>query len=369
MNTSRIYPILLALLTMIAACDMVGGQDITSPGQDESVAGAKRADEIRVMTRNVSIGGNIDRVLVAPSMNEVPLLVAQTWQEIVTNDFHVRAAALAQEIKARDPDIIGLQEITTFRVQDPGDMVFGGTEPATVVAYDYLQILLDALEERGLRYEVAGLIADTEAEMPMVTSPAPTFADVRMTDYDVVLVKPHVSVENVIERNFAYDWSLPFGPEGLTVKRGYVAFDARIGDREFRLISTHLEPVDYPDLQPLQLAQAAELLANQGDGTTIIVGDLNTEPGRPAYEMLVSSGLSDAWDDLPGNAPGYTGGFSPDLLPGQDLDERIDLVLYRNGAGPVLSPTHGVISGRDPIEGYPFLPSDHAGLTVTFAVH
>jgi endonuclease/exonuclease/phosphatase family metal-dependent hydrolase len=319
------------------------------------------------MTRNVAIGGDIDRVLAAPSMETVPLLVAQTWQEIVTNDFHVRAEALAQEVKAHRPDIIGLQEITTFWIQDPGDMVIGGTEPATVVVYDYLEILLDALAARGLDYVVVGVVADTEAEMPMVTNPAPTFADVRMIDYDAVLARAGVGFENVLAQNFAYDWSLPFGPGGLTVKRGYVAFDAQVGEASFRFVSTHLEPVAAPDLQPLQLAQALELLAVAGEGTAIVVGDLNTAPGDPAYELLTSSGLLDSWAVLPGEAPGLTCCFAPDLLPGRVPDLRYDLVLYRNGGSTQLAPARGVITGRDPIEGVGIYPSDHAGVTVTFA--
>jgi endonuclease/exonuclease/phosphatase family metal-dependent hydrolase len=366
MKPNHMMVLVLAWLLSIVACDTLGGQDAFVERSGLEI-GAKRPGEVRVMTRNVAIGGDIDRVLAAPSMETVPLLVAQTWQEIVTNDFHVRAEALAQEVKAHGPDIIGLQEITTLKIQDPGDMVMGGTEPATVVVYDFLQILQGALEARGLDYVVVGVVADTEAEMPMLTSPDPTFADVRMIDYDAVLARAGVGFENVLAQNFAYDWSLPFGPGGLTVKRGYVAFDAQVGEASFRFVSTHLEPVAAPDLQPLQLAQALELLAVAGEGTAIVVGDLNTAPGDPAYELLTSSGLLDSWAVLPGEAPGLTCCFAPDLLPGRVPDLRYDLVLYRNGGSTQLAPARGVITGRDPIEGVGIYPSDHAGVTVTFA--
>ena len=368
MKTSHTLRMLAICLLALIGCDALGTSDSRPDSVLDGAAG-KLGPEITVMTRNVSIGGDIDRVIAAQDVNQVPLLVAQTWQEIVHNDFHVRAEAIAQEIKARRPDVVGLQEITTLWIQDPGDAVIGGQEPATQVVYDYLEILMDALERRGLEYRVAGIVADTEAEMPMVTSPAPTFADVRMQDYDVVLVAPSVEFDNVIAQNFAYDWTVPFGADGLTIKRGYVAFDATIHGQDVRIVSTHLEPVDYPGLQDLQLAQAAELLANVGDGTAIVLGDLNTAPGRPAYDFLMGSGLTDAWAERPGKAPGYTAGYAPNLQPGSDeLDERIDLVLFRNGPNAVLTPTQAVITGRDPIEGADFYASDHAGLAVTFVV-
>ncbi len=368
MNTAKPMFLLIGCLLALSACDLVGPDPIPAANRSDFSA-AKSTPEIRVMTRNVSIGGDIDRVLLAPSMNDVPLLVAQTWQEIVTNDFHVRAAALAQEIKSRGPDVIGLQEITTLRIQDPGDMVFGGSEPAEFVVYDYLQILLDALAERGLSYSVAGSVADTDAEMPMVTSADPTFADVRMTDYDVVLVREGVEVHNVVAKNYDYYLPVDFGSQELPVLRGYVAIDASIGEQDFRFISTHLEPVSVPELQELQMAQAVELLGAMGVGTTIVVGDLNTGPGDPTYGLLASGGLSDAWSDLPGRAPGLTCCFAPDLLPGREFDKRFDLVLYRNGSSYRLVPKHGVISGRDVIEGAEYFPSDHAGLTVSFTVN
>lgn len=366
METVKTAVILAASLFALSACDMV---DPIGPsvGDMEKAIDGKMNDGIRVMTRNVSIGGDIDRVLAAQSLESVPLLVAQTWQEIVANDFHVRAEALAQEIKARRPDIIGLQEITKLWIQDPSDFFVGNPVPADYLVYDYLQILLDAVEERGLNYEVAGLVSDTQAEMPMVTSADPTFADVRMTDYDVVLVRAGVQASNVITKNYDYFFSVDLGG-ALAVLRGFVAFDAAIGEKEFRFVSTHLEPVSVPELQPLQLAQAAELLGAVGDGTSIVVGDLNTGPGDPTYDFLTSSGLSDAWIDIPGKAPGLTCCFAPDLLPGRSLSTRIDLVLYRNGGPTSITPSHGVISGRDVIEGAGFYPSDHAGLTVTFAV-
>lgn len=328
----------------------------------------KISTDVRVMTRNVSIGGDIDRVLAAASVEDVPLTVLLTWQEIVANDFAVRAAALAKEIDATDPHIVGLQEITTLRVQDPGDLAGGGTEPATEVAYDYLEILLAAIEDRGLDYDVAGIVADTEAELPMVVSLDPlAFWDIRMTDFDVVLVRSGVSVQNVVTGSYEHHLAVDLGGTFLDVLRGFVSFDASVGDTQFRFISTHLEPVSVPELQDLQLAQAGELFDVFGDKATILVGDLNTGPEDPTYNMLTSGGLADAWPEAHGADPGYSCCYLPNLLPGRDLDTRYDLVLYRNGGTTILNPDKAVLSGTETIPGIGIYPSDHAGVTITFA--
>ncbi len=351
MKIPNLSACLVVGLFSLTACD-----DVKPPSTD-----------IRVMTRNVSIGGDIDRVIAAASIEEVPVAVLLTWQEIVANDFSVRAAALAAEIDAADPHLVGLQEITTLRVQNPGDMAGGGTVPATEVAYDYLETLLSALQDRGLDYEVAGIIADTDAEMPMVVSADPlAFWDIRMNDYDVVLARSDVSVSQVVTGNYDVNLQVDLGGSMLTVLRGYVAMDATVGDVQFRFISTHLEPVAVPELQELQLAQAGQLAGMLGEGTTIVVGDLNTGPGDATYELLESSGLSDAWIDVHGTDPGLSCCYMPNLRPGRDLDTRYDLVLYRNGAMSLLDPSKARLSGTGLIPGAGFYPSDHAGVTVTF---
>lgn len=350
-NPSLLFVLLVAIV-LLAGCSLF---DHRPP------------DDLRVMTRNVSVGGDIDRVLAAASMQEVPFAALLTWQEVQTNDFAVRAAALAEEIAAVKPHVIGLQEITTFRIQDPGDLVLGGTVPATQVVYDYLEILQDALIARGLNYKVAGIVADTEAEMPMLTGTDPlSFADVRFQDFDVVLVRAEVKVRNVIAKT--YDAYLPvyFGSQVLEVLRGYVAFDAVLHGRPFRFVSTHLEPVTVPELQDLQLAQADELMEAAGDGTVIVLGDLNTGPGDPTYIHLTASGFSDAWFALHPDDPGFTCCFFPNLTTGRTPDSRIDLVLYRNGDVTTLAPTAARISGGSLIPGQAFYPSDHQGLTLTF---
>ena len=53
------------------------------------------------------------------------------------------------------PDVFAVEEATLLRIQSPGDIVQGGTTPATVVVYDYLQLLVDALQARRRAQKLA----------------------------------------------------------------------------------------------------------------------------------------------------------------------------------------------------------------------
>lgn len=329
------------------------------------------ASDLTVMTRNVYVGGDVDRIIAAESVESVPELVLLTWQEVLAADFRTRAKALADEIAAEKPDLIGLQEITVFRTQTPGDFVSGGTTPATDVEYDYLNLLIQELEDRDLEYEVAARVQDTDAEMPMVTRITPLeFTDVRMTDYDVILVRDGVTVQNVVERNFAEALEVDFGGGvTLSILRGFVMVDATVDGQAVRFVSTHLEPASNPALVPLQQAQAQELIESVGDRTVIVVGDLNSGPGDASYELLQAAGFRDAWDDVHEGDAGATCCFAPDLKPGRLPETRYDLVLYRNGTGATLTPESSVRVGMNTVSVTGGLyASDHAGVATGFRV-
>ena len=62
-------------------------------------------------------------------------------------NFPARAEAIADEIQAKDPDLIGLQEVTKWTT--------GGVNPPP--GYDFLAILQSDLASRGLDYSVAAV--------------------------------------------------------------------------------------------------------------------------------------------------------------------------------------------------------------------
>ena len=160
------------------------------------------------MTRNVYVGADVDAVLAVDNPADIPLLATEIFQMLEITNFHERAFSLVKEIKWTRPHLIGLQEISTIRTQIPGDALIDPTPDAPDIAYDYLDILLQTLADCGLDYYVAGLIENTDVEVPMVVGfddGAPLFGDVRLTDYDVVLARGDVSVSNVVEKEFSIE--------------------------------------------------------------------------------------------------------------------------------------------------------------------
>ena len=187
-----------ALLTLFSLIGAVACTEDRATGVGESALGDAEAIQagvatgpggITILTRNIYVGANVDRVLAASSPEEIPALVEESWQELLATNFPERAGTIADEIKRFRPHLIGLQEVSLIRTQSPGDAIVGGTVPAETVVFDFLEILLASLEARGLRYEVAGMVQDTDFEAPRANA---TFDDVRLTDFDVILARSDV---------------------------------------------------------------------------------------------------------------------------------------------------------------------------------
>jgi hypothetical protein len=329
-------------------------------------------NSVLVMTRNIYVGGNVDRVIEETDPNQVPLRVLETFAEVMSTDFNYRAQALADEIEQAQPHLIGIQEISLIRYQSPGDFFVDPLPNATYVVWDYLDILMQALEDRELDYEVAGIIQNADVELPMIVSFIPPYAfdDVRLTDFDVVLVRKDVAIDNVVEKNYAAMINFP----PIIIPRGYVALDATVGHKTYRFVNTHLEPF----IPAVQALQAAELMGDLASETLpiILVGDLNTQaPDGATYQTLLFNGFVDAWTEnqVRPKIPGYTSGFDSDLRNETvDLDERIDLIMVKNhwvaNGLPNIGPVFAYVVG-DELGDRVFFPpddliwpSDHAGV-------
>lgn len=255
---------------------------------------------------------------------------------LLATNFPERAGALADEIQRNRPHLVGLQEVSTIRIQSPGDFMDGNPTSAQEVLFDYLAVLLDTLRARGLRYEVAGMIQNADVEVPMIVSagPSPAFDDVRLTDYDVVLARDDVHVSNVKQANYQARLVVP--SFGLEIPRGYVALHARIGEQRVQFVSTHLEPAPIPELLAIQQAQAAELLTTltHENSPVILVGDLNSQAQTGAtYQYLIAQGFNDGWlerrnvQETQGNTCCHDYDLRNTTI---HLDQRIDLILFRN---------------------------------------
>jgi endonuclease/exonuclease/phosphatase family metal-dependent hydrolase len=347
-------------------------------------AGSQRG--LETMTVNLYIGGGTESVLAADPSDLPALVTAVTglYYEIVGSQPALRLQAVADRIASRQPDIVGVEEATLLRIQSPGDIVGGGTAPATEVVFDYLQILVDALASRGAHYAVVSTSNEWDIEMPMLQlgpdgMPTGVINDVRQTDREAILVRTdlppgHLRVSHPQSGHFTNAIQIP--AIGFSVTRGWCSVDVCTRGENFRYICTHLEEETAP---AVQVAQAQELLA--GPAMTrlpvILVGDFNADPlhrDRPAadpsaYPLIRAAGFRDSWAAVhPFNfAGGLTWGHDEFLAdPTTLFDRRIDFVFVRGASlSPLKAQAIDMTLGRTE---RPLWASDHAALAVELLI-
>ncbi|MGH2668243.1 MAG: endonuclease/exonuclease/phosphatase family protein, partial [bacterium] len=341
--------------------------------------GADAAGMVTVMTRNLYVGANLDLVLTAPSPADIPIRVAEAFAAVQATTFPERAEALADEIAAADPHLVGLQEVSLIRTQFPGDFLVGNPTPAEDVAFDFLALLMGALEARGLDYRAVATSRGIDIELPMFTGFTTPLADARLTDHEVILARSDVAVSDVQERNFTVNLAVPVGGgPPIPILRGWAAVTATVAGRTYRVVSTHLEPASIPPIEAIQVAQGNELLGVLSGETrpVILLGDFNSAADgstTATYGNIVAGGFVDAWNRTHRRDPGFTCCQAADLRNGTSLlDERIDVIFVRDDFEPVDARIVGAVQsdvvGEDPGDRTPsgLWPSDHAGVAATF---
>jgi len=360
--------LLFVPLAWTMACDSP-----TTPIQPIAAGAAmipEGANVVSVLTQNLYLGADIAPLALVPP-GELPFAAAEVWARIQGTDFPTRAQALADEIAATRPHMIGLQEVTTWRTQTPSDFIFGQYLPnATTVAYDFLSLLLDALADRGLSYQLAALSPTSDVELPVYTGTGSIpFMDLRWTDADAVLVRADVDLLQA----FAYQYAAG----GSIQKSGWAAARVRIGRRDLTFISTHLIGAEDADIQTQQAAQLIEWAGLQPE-PVILVGDFNSpaNPGAPAesltdtYSMLLGAGFTDVWDRGRKAESGLTCCHA-ELLDDETIEfhYRGDFVFLDQGLGRMVGAVQAAVLGTDYAvrETYGLWPSDHAG--VFAAIH
>lgn len=384
-------PSVALALGLAVACTASGPTvPLRSPPTGASKLVTSSRSDFVVMTQNIGPGANLDPLVAAQDPSTVPFLAAEAWAMLQASDLPGRAQAVARLIATNRPQLVGLQEVALYRIQHPSDAIIGGTTPATSVAYDYLQLLLDALQGLGADYRALVVVPETDVEVPMYTGgglEAPTFDDVRFTDRDVILARGDVPITN--PRGGLYRARLPLalgGPDAFIV-RGWASVEAQVGSGTVRFFSTHLEDQHNP---PIQLLQADELakLVHISPYPIVVVGDFNSAANvyqTSTYDFLTGAGkLVDMW---PIANPGVAGlaCCHPDALNEPDwwnaLDQRLDFVFLgneRSSASPApashdawndwaSAALHASVIGLDPGDrtASGLWPSDHAGVLAT----
>jgi endonuclease/exonuclease/phosphatase family metal-dependent hydrolase len=343
---------LLCVLATAAALTVPAAQ----AGDSHPLAGSR---QVTVMTRNLYLGTDLKPILSAQARSAMFTAVGDGWAQVQANDFKARADALADEIAAAKPDLVGLQEAMLYRTDVPPD---GPATPAETVSLDFLELLRDALAGRGLAYEARSVFTGTDAELPAGLPPT---EDVRLTDRVVVLARSdermaRLKLSNPQSGGYPTALTLTTAAGPVTLPRGWASVDVKTRGKTFRFITTHLEA-----FSPLvRNQQAAEILTGPAstDLPVVLVGDMNSGPGSDlsAYRTLLSDGFTDAWRD----GTGLTCCHAVDLHdPDAALTKRIDLVLTKGWFRAVSTE----VTGEEPDQRTPsgLWPSDHAGLVAT----
>lgn len=377
-----ILPVLVLGLAL-SGCDRDSLTGPNAPSLDEDRADSPALD---VMTWNVYVGARVEDLLLVQDPTQIPLAVAQLFGKVQATNFAERAEAIVDQIERATPHVIALQEITLFRYQSPGDFLIGNPTPATAPILDYLEILSQALQNRGLSYTPAAMSTNFDIELPIVNFNTGGLDDIRLTDFDVILVRDDVQWQNPQNDNFDAELEIQLGPFTIFKPSGWASVDITLKDLPYRFVNTHLEPADIapgvvdPDLADLQAAQLAELL-DVVDGSPyplVMVGDFNSDDDgstTATYGDVIDAGFVDAWLIGPPRGVGYTSNQDPELLnPVSQLFHRIDFVFYRDeftdGTGHFQGTAMAEVVGEEQGDRTPsgLWASDHAGVNVSLYI-
>lgn len=322
-------------------------------------ASASPDRDVTVMSRNLYLGADIITAATATSLDDEKQRATALFQTVQQTNFPVRAKAIAREIDATDPDLIGLQEVALWRRTPDG--VTDAVKDASIVAYDFLASLQKEIRARGLHYKPAVIQQEADFEVPTSLN-----FDVRLTMRDVILVRTgktaKVRVSKTLKGHYSDKLVVPVPSGPIDSIRGWTAVDAKAGGRAFRFVNTHLEAYG----GDLRAKQAKQLLAGplaSKRKEIILVGDLNSDSRDPnpdalAYKAIRAGGFVDAFKKAPA-----TDGQDEKLdNPTSKLKRYIDHIMSR----PALKTIRTRVVGNRPADRISGLwPSDHAGTVST----
>ena len=350
--------------SITSQCLLVVGMLIATAFAQDHPAHAEDHSFLTIMTRNMDEGTDFGFIAAAaaigdPALFQVALL--ETFCEVVASNPELRAAQIADEIAAAQPDLVSLQEVAELQssVLFCSDAAIG--IPTMI---DAETALLDRLALDGVSYHVVSQLE--EFNSTNIFGPGIGFSFV---DRDVLLARDEpdreLSIANVQAQHFSTLSVLPLAPGiNVTILRGWISADATVRGRTARVIATHLESF----FEPVQEAQAQELVTGPASTSLPvgIAGDLNSGPGSTqiaSYNMLTqNAGFTDTWTATRPNDAGFTVGFyTEDPLTPSTPSMRTDLILVRGAVVPSAPKDH-LVGTEVPH------PSDHAGVVAKVTI-
>lgn len=340
---------------MLAAAVFVLGL-ATSPAAAES---DKRV--VKVMTYNMDAGTDFLFFFAHP--DDLAAAYLATADELAHSGFDTRAARLADRIAEEKPYLVSLQEATVW------DYITNSGSRIQLLA-DQLELLMAALEERGLHYRIVAVQPLTNLMLPLGYNFNFHFLDQNAILARTDLGHAELSLSNARQAQFlTASEPLP----GFRQVNGWMSVDAKIRGKSVRFFGTHLAtPLFSGD--PVQGAQGTELIeiVSGSPFPVVIAGDFNSDlsglglgPDQtPTASAIAAAGYADTWTTVHQAWEGLTwplfwedinAGVYPDGAP----VERIDLI-FEKGLEVLDAQAVGV-SER------PY-PSDHAGVVATLLI-
>ena len=379
---------MLAAAAVIAVGVSGGAAHAVPAGPPQGVPSTPSSVVVDVQSYNLYLGADLNP-LFDPSRD--PLEAAsEVYAEMQASRIPERMQAAAELIAADRPELVGLQEVSSWR-SAPAAFTTSGVVPTGPfeTEYETLDLLLEDLAALGTSYQA--VTANTNFSNEALPLPVLTPTGLRLatfTDRDVILVRSDalrrggISLGATQNHIFQAILQVPVGGQLVSVPRGWSAVDVEVRGRTFRFANTHLEAFGATPLRDeIRNPQAEELAAEleASPYPVILVGDVNVRPalckderlGMPewfddqnivAYETLEDAGLREVWPLVypkdPCGAEGWTSGQDELDNEASTLDHRIDDVFLSDG----FSALQADVVGDEEADRTPsgLWPSDHA---------
>lgn len=332
---------------------------------------SKGNGDLRVMTYNANEGTDFLEVQQATNSLEFLEAVGQTITHVRATNPPQRMQALASQIIAAAPALVGVQELDQWSTGSLDPYTF--TCASTTTEFDMLQELQDALAAQGAHYELA-VQAHQYAFPPIPGLTASGPLCVQVINNIAVFVRTDLPASqfqwsNPQSGQYASTLFFPTPAGTLPLPRAWASVDALSHGRAFRFITTHLESV----VPAIREQQGTELRNGAADTPmpVVIAMDSNAQaaplPQDPTYADFRAAGYTDVWLEFFPKLPGFTCCQSElDNNAVSELFQRIDLILTRGAVEGQNIALYGASPATRTPDG--LWPSDHAGVASQIAI-
>lgn len=310
------------------------------------------SQRIRVATYNLYLGADLGLLLGDVEADRLEEHQAEVLRQLHLTAFPGRAHAIAKLLVAEQVDLVGLQEVCTWRAD--GQLM-----------WDTAEELLKALQALDEPYDV--VVSQPSFSGAEVVERAGLQVTMQLEGHNVILRRRRSDIRIEETRTGIFDSALTAQLSGsvlVSIARGWCGARCTVagGTEEFAFVNAHTEAYEAASRD----RQRSELVtALPGTPGLVLVGDFNATP----EQVGMPPELRDAWVEA-GNpedpAQAATCCQAADLSnETSQLSERIDYVWVRGLAVEACRRF-----GADPADrtGEGQWPSDHAGVAATVVI-